>query len=92
MPEIRVQSYFSLPTDLAGEMCSWPEYIRGEGYSVDLSDSATGDAVTVRYIVDENDYVLIKSDSPGLLFDRAVGRVVEALSRHSDTLHVHRAD
>ena len=92
MTEIRVQSYFSLPTDLAREMCSWPEFVRGTGYSVDLHDPATGEAVTVRYVDDDNDYVAIASDKPGRLFDLVVGRVVDAMSHHSDNLQIYRRD
>ena len=36
--ELRIQSYFSLPTDLAAEMRAWPEFVSGEGYTVNLSD------------------------------------------------------
>ena len=92
MVEIRIQSYLTFPTDLAREMCSWPEYIRGEGYSVDLRDSTTSEVVSVRYVDDENDYVVVRSDAPGQLFDRVVGRVVDAMSHHSDNLLVYRRD
>jgi len=34
--EIHSVSYFSLPTDLAGEMRDWPEFVAGQEYSVDL--------------------------------------------------------
>jgi len=34
--DIHIVSYFSLPTDLAGEMRDWPEFVAGQEYSVDL--------------------------------------------------------
>ena len=92
MPEIRIQSYLSNPTDLAREMSSWPEFVRGEGYSVDLCDSISGDIVTVRFVDGDDDYVSIGSEAHSQLFDRVLGRVVEAMSHHSDNLLVFRRD
>lgn len=37
MAEVHVISYFSLETDLASEMSSWPEFKSGFGYAVELS-------------------------------------------------------
>jgi hypothetical protein len=91
MPEIHIQSYFSLPTDLAAEMRDWPEFVDGNGYSVDLRDAETGEGVTVRLVDDEErPYVAVVSRASGSLFDRAVGRVVCALSNHSDNILVDR--
>jgi hypothetical protein len=89
MMEIRIQSYFSLPTDLAGAMRDWQEFVVGEGYSVDLRDAASGEEVTVR-IVDHvgEQYVVVYSPAAGRLFDRTLGRVICALSDHSDHLMV----
>jgi hypothetical protein len=72
-------------------MREWPEFVAGEGYSVDLNNSATGEAVTVRLMEKDEDYrVVIDSVVLGELFDRVVGRVVHALSAHSDALMVSR--
>ena len=87
--QLSIRSYFSLPTDLAGEMRDWPEFVSGEGYSVNLQDTVTSEAVSVRFVAAGEDcYVAISSSLPGQLFDRVVGRVVCALSAHSDNLMV----
>ena len=91
--ELRVQSYFSLPTDLAAEMRDWPEFVGGSGYDVELRWPATGESVTVRYIEGDGDdvsYVAITSEGNGSLFDKVAGRVVYALSADSDHLLVDR--
>jgi hypothetical protein len=87
--EIRIRSYFSLPTDLAGEMSKWPEFSSGEGYTVELKDAS--ETVTVKYVewVDDNPaHIAVRSTSAGALFDRVLGRVIYALSQHSDDLMV----
>ena len=88
--ELRIQSYFSLPTDLAAEMRDWPEFISGEGYAANLADAATGEEVTVRYVEEGDDYphVIIRSSAAGQLLDRVAGRVIRSLIEHSDTLVV----
>ena len=48
--EVHIDSYFSLPTDLAGEMRGWPEFVSGEEYSVDLRRPNGGESVTVRMV------------------------------------------
>lgn len=91
MTEIRIQSYFSLPTDLAGEMRDWSEFVSGDGYSVDLLNSATGEAVTVRLVDEgEDQCVIVRSPAPSQLFDRTLGRIIYALSAHSDNLMIDR--
>lgn len=87
--ELHIQSYFSLPTDLAAEMRDWPEFVSGEGYSANLSDAATGEEVTVRYVEEDDDcYVIIRSSTTGQLLDRVAGRIICSLIAHSDTLVV----
>ena len=88
--EIHIRSYFSLPTDLAKEMGEWPEFVNGEGYSVDLGNAATGERVTVRLSENGEDgrFVAVASEDAGALFDRVLGRVLCALSEHSDDLIV----
>ena len=90
--EARIISYFSLPTDLAGSMRDWPEFRRGEQYSVDLQ-SENGEVVTVRFqSKDEEDYVGVMGIGEGPLFDRVLGRVVYELGAHSDYLMIYRWD
>lgn len=70
-------------------MRGWPEFVSGEGYSVNLLSKATGEEVTVRYVEEPDDcYVIIRSPAPGVLFDRVAGRAVRSLIEHSDTLVV----
>jgi len=86
---LRIFSYFSVSTDLAGEMHGWPEFILGQGYDVDLRSADTGESVTVRYVeTNEVPYVIVKVTGTGTLFDRVVGRAVDALSKHSDYVQV----
>lgn len=90
---LRIDSYFSLPTDLASEMRSWPEFVEGIEYSVDLKDALTAEEVSVRLFEGtENDlpHIQIRSNRNGLLFERVVGCVVFALSAHTDNLMVGR--
>ena len=87
--ETHIISYFSLPTDLAGEMHDWPEFVSGQEYSVDLKSSA--ETVSVRYVEDgEERYVSVSGDGAGTLFDRVLGRVIYALAAHSDNLMIDR--
>jgi hypothetical protein len=90
--EIHIRSYFSVPTDLAAEMRDWPEFTSGEGYSVELRSVETGETVTVRFVEKDDDgpHVTVGSEDAGPLFDRVLGRVIYALSQHSDDLMVDR--
>lgn len=89
---LRIDSYFSLPTDLASEMKTWPEYVEGSDYAVDLKDHVTGEEVSVRLIEPETDedhaHVQIRSNVYGPLFDRVAGRTIFALSANTDNLMV----
>ena len=86
--ETHIISYFSLPTDLAGES-DWPEFVSGQEYSVDLKSSA--ERVSVRYVEDgEEHYVSVSGDGAGTLFDRVLGRVIYALAAHSNNLMIDR--
>jgi hypothetical protein len=89
--EVQIRSYFSVETDLAGEMRAWPEFVSGQGYSVGLLCSQSGDAVTVRILQDdERPYVSVRGSGGGRLFDKVLGRVIYAMSAHSDDLLVDR--
>ena len=89
--ETHIISYFSLETDLAGEMRDWPEFVSGRAYSVDLKSRDSDETVIVRYVEDGDDrYVSVMGDGAGRLFDLVLGRVIYALSAHSDNLMVDR--
>jgi len=53
--ETHIISYFSLETDLAGEMRDWPEFVSGRAYSVDLKSRDSDETVIVRYVEDGDD-------------------------------------
>jgi hypothetical protein len=89
--EVKIISYFSLPTDLAGEMRDWPEFVSGQDYSVDLKSSDSSEAVSVRFVENsEESFVSVSGSGAGLLFDRVLGRVIYALAAHSDNLMIYR--
>jgi hypothetical protein len=89
--EVHILSYFSLPTDLAAEMRSWPEFVSGREYSVELKDAASGEDVRVKYNAEgEERYVSVSGSGSGSLFDKVLGRVIYALAGHSDNLMVDR--
>jgi len=90
--EIRIRSYFSLPTDLAGEMSDWSEFVSGQDYSAELKSPTTGEIVTVKMEQKDADgpFVTVRADDAGPLFDRVLGRVIYALSEHSDDLTVEK--
>jgi hypothetical protein len=87
-----IRSYDSRPTDLAGEMRDWPEFVSGLGCSVHLRDAATGAEVSVRMTEPKNDFstVIVEGTYRSSILDRALGRVVLALSEHSDDLAIHK--
>lgn len=87
MKVLRVGSYFAIETDLAAEMRSWPEFVSGSGYDVHLRDASTGESVTVRYI-ESGEKAHVHITGEGSLFDRVAGRVIHAMSAHSDSLFI----
>jgi hypothetical protein len=93
MAEVHIFSYFSLETDLAAEMRSWPEFRSGAGYSVELASGDHAEAVSVRLVdgtPDERAYVRVIGTAPGPLFERVLGCVTYALAAHSDDLMLDR--
>ena len=73
MAEVHILSYFSIETDLAAEMRSWPEFRSGAGYVVDLASSdltETVSVVLVKAAADEHAYVRVRASVPGPLFER----------------------
>jgi len=93
MAEVHIISYFSLETDLADEMRSWPEFKAGSGYVVELTTPDQCEVVSVRLVErtdDESAYVRVTASAPGALFDRVLGRVTYVLAAHSDNLMIDR--
>jgi len=92
MAEVHIASYFSVETDLAGEMSSWPEFKSGSGYFVELATPDRAEVVSVALVEpsEELAYVRVTGTVPGPLFDRVLGRVAYALSAQSDNLMVVR--
>jgi hypothetical protein len=81
--DMRIDSYFSLPTDLAAEMASWSEFVSGHEYNVDLR--STDESVAVRLEQDDGrSFVRVRGQGEGPLFHRVLGKVAHALSVHSD--------
>jgi len=77
-PQVEILSYFSLETDLAGQMKSSPEFVSGAGYEVELEGSGD-ERVSVRYVEgedDSSDRVEVTGTTEGPLFDRVIGRVI----------------
>jgi hypothetical protein len=87
--DVRVESYFSLPTDLAAELGSWPEFVSGREYDADLR---CGDEfVSIRLDGDEDkQFIRVRGSGAGHLFHRVLGAVIYALSGHSDNVMVTR--
>ena len=89
--ETHIHSYFSIPSDLAGEMRDWPEFVSGHDYSVDLKNSDSSETVSVRFVEGgEERFVAVSGTGAGVLFDRVLGRVIYALAAHSDDLMIDR--
>ncbi len=93
-PEIHIQSYFSIETDLAEGFSDWSEFIEGKEHDV-LLESSDGEKVSTKYIEKIEDevrdlYMQIKSNRNGPLFQRVLGHATYLLSQHSDSLMVHK--
>ena len=89
--QARLDSYFSLPTDLASEMRDWPEFVSGLGYDLELETGA--EKVSVRLIdaaEDDCAHVFVRGEGYGYFFDKVLGRVVYALAAYSDDVAVMR--
>lgn len=91
-PEMHIQSYFSIETDLAKEFSNWPEFIEGNEYDVLLRNESGEEVSTKLFGKTENDdkFVQVKSNSNGVLFQRALGYATYLLAQHSDNLMVHK--
>ena len=87
----RIDSYFSLPTDLAAALSAFPEFVSGEGYRAELHSPE--EEVLVSYYPTQNDdapHVLVAGRGEGVLFLTVLGCVVHALYAHSDSFSVSR--
>jgi hypothetical protein len=88
---LHIRTYDSIPTDLAGEMRSWREFVSGAAHTVHLRDERSGQEVSVcmRHTSDDFPTVIVEGSSQGPLLDRVLGRTIQALSEHSDHLMVY---
>jgi hypothetical protein len=81
--EVRIDSYFSLPTDLAAEMGSWPEFVSGTEYTTTLRSE--GELVETSLQEDEGShFVRVRGSGHGNLFFKVLGITLYALAGHSD--------
>ena len=88
-PYVRINSYFSLPTDLAAEFGSWPEFVAGQEYDVGLRSQ--DEHVLIRLENEEGMPVLsVRGFGAGPLFHRVLGIAIHALSEHSDSVMLTR--
>jgi hypothetical protein len=87
---LHIRTYDSIPTDLAGEMRSWREFVSGESHTVHLRDERNGEEVSVCMCDTSDDLptVIVEGSFQGPLLDRVLGRTIQALSEHSDNLMV----
>ncbi|HEX8410439.1 MAG TPA: hypothetical protein VF883_16355 [Thermoanaerobaculia bacterium] len=72
-------------------MRTWPEFVRGEEYSVELErDDEQVSVFMVERSVDDHAYVVVRGEFGGRLFLLVVGAVTYALAAHSDDVTVMR--
>ena len=72
-------------------MRTWPEFVKGRGYSVDLESEH--ESVTVRLVKarrDDAQHVVVRGEEGGRLFLLVLGYVTYALSENSDEIWVMR--
>jgi hypothetical protein len=91
----RIDSYFSIPTDLAAEFSEWPEFATGRGYDVDLKSEL--ESVRIRLVPEDergedSKHVVVVGEGHGRLFEAALGCVIRAMCQHSDNLTVTQWD
>jgi hypothetical protein len=80
---VYIDSYFSLPTDLATEMAGWPEFVSGHEYQTILR-TATEEVKTSLESDEGRPFVLVKGTGDGPLFFKVLGLSLYALAGHSD--------
>jgi len=95
LADMRIYSYFSIPTDIAASLRDWPEFVSGEEYAVELKDPITGEQVTIKPIgvePDSIDYLVVTGNLKGRLYERVVGRAIIELQPHTDNLMIENMD
>ncbi len=91
-PRALIFSHWTQETDLAGLLKDWPEFVRGEGYSVDLRQQFSGEEVELRMVhEDDQRWLLVASTGTGGLFERVLGRVALEMARTS-AIQLHTVD
>jgi hypothetical protein len=89
--QVRIDSYFSLPTDLAADMRNWPEFVGGVDYDVEFESE--DERVIVRFVPADDDdraYVRVRGEYGGRLFLTVLGYVSYAMAGNSDEIEVMR--
>jgi hypothetical protein len=82
---VNIDSYFSLPTDLASEMKSWSEFVSGSGSGYDVVLKTDSEDVLTSLEHDEGrPFVLVSGKGDGPLYFRVLGLTLYALAGHSD--------
>jgi hypothetical protein len=90
---VRLDSYFSLETDLASELRSLPEFVSGTGYSANLASGQESVVVALMPASeDDRQFVQVQGIGQGGLFEAVLGRVIYAMSAHSDDVWLTRWD
>jgi hypothetical protein len=87
----RIDSYFSLPSDLAYAMSSWPEFVEGSGYMVRLRSES--ESISVDYVTgddEDSNHVVVRATGSGPLFHAVLGCAAYELAVHSDNVCVAR--
>ena len=91
MPSARIDSYFSLPTDLAVLAKSWPEFISGQEYSVEFASNEGRVTVQLVHAIDDDcNHVVVQAEQETRLFYLVLGFVTFAMAAHSDNLQLMR--
>jgi hypothetical protein len=83
--EVRIDSYFSLPTDLASALGKWPEFVSGKDYSALLTSEQESVTTSLEYDEDQP-FVWVRGDGDGPLFFRVLGVAFWELAGHSDSV------
>ncbi len=94
-PRVKIDSYFSIDTDLAAAMRPMSEFVSGQGYNVRLTSKDGSSHVETRFVPgteDELPCLVVSANQDSELFHRVLGLVTYALADNSDNLQVTRRD
>jgi hypothetical protein len=87
----RIDSYFSLPTDVTAELRAFPEFVTGQGYHAELRSAQEQVSVAFHPAQDDDSaHVLVTGKGDGALFLTVLGSVVHSMAAHSDSVWVTR--